>query len=91
MSVKEQPELIINKSNFMSPIQYNILKSLKQYGALTRRQLTIKTRTPRTTIYDNLVKLEKKKYVEKFSRNTGERGRPEVYWKNKEKSNHING
>lgn len=35
----------------------------------------------RTTIYDNLVKLQKKKIVEKFSRSNGKRGRPKIYWK----------
>ena len=35
----------------------------------------------RTTIYDNLKKMEKRKLVERFSRITGKRGRPLVYWK----------
>ena len=35
----------------------------------------------RTTIFDNLVKLQKRKLVEKFSMNNGKRGRPLVYWK----------
>lgn len=38
----------------------------------------------RTTIYDNLVKLQKKKLIEKFSKNNGRRGRPKIYWKLKE-------
>lgn len=35
----------------------------------------------RTTIYDNLVKLEKKGIVEKFSRNNGKVGAPIKMWK----------
>lgn len=35
----------------------------------------------RTTIYDNLEKLEKRKLVERFSRNNGKRGRPKIFWK----------
>lgn len=34
----------------------------------------------RTTIHDNLVKLEKLNIVEKFSRNNGKMGRPPVLW-----------
>ncbi|MCP6718700.1 MAG: hypothetical protein KJI71_00525 [Patescibacteria group bacterium] len=91
MSTKELHEFVIRESNFMSPVQYNILKFLKKYGAQTRRQLVKNLRAPRTTVYDNLIKLQKKKYVEKFSRNDGNRGRPLVYWKYKEQSNDING
>ena len=35
----------------------------------------------RTTIYDNLVKLEKRKLVENFSKSNGKRGRPPTFWK----------
>lgn len=35
----------------------------------------------RTTLYDNLEKLEKRKLVERFSRSNGKRGRPPVHWK----------
>lgn len=38
----------------------------------------------RTTIYDNLTKLIKKKIVEKFSKNNGKRGRPPVFFKLKD-------
>lgn len=36
---------------------------------------------PRTTVFDNLVKLEKMGIVEKYSKNKGYRGRPKEYWK----------
>lgn len=35
----------------------------------------------RTTIYDNLKKLQKLGLVEKNSKNAGNRGRPKEYWK----------
>ena len=35
----------------------------------------------RTTIYDNLIKLQKRKIVEKYSENNGKRGRPLVLWR----------
>lgn len=35
----------------------------------------------RSTIYYNLVKLQKRKLVEKFSKNNGERGRPKIFFK----------
>ncbi|MFO7795993.1 MAG: helix-turn-helix domain-containing protein [Promethearchaeati archaeon] len=72
---------LIEEMEILSPLQFNLIKKLKEEGPLTRRQLVNKLRTPRTTIYDNLVKLQKKKVVEKFSRNNGKRGRPKVYWK----------
>lgn len=47
---------------------------------LTRSNLVEILKTPRTTIYDNLVQLQKEKLVMKFSRNTGIRGRPYIFW-----------
>jgi len=48
-----------------------------------RRKHYIKTEQydKKTTIYDNLVKLQKRRLVEKFSRSNGKRGRSYVYWK----------
>ncbi|MFW5895349.1 MAG: hypothetical protein ACOCT9_01265 [archaeon] len=74
----------INNSNFFTPLQSNLLKVLKNSGPTSRKTLVKKLHTPRTTIYDNLVKLQKQKLVEKFSRNNGERGRPKVFWKLKD-------
>lgn len=70
--------------NFFTPLQSNLLKVLKNSGPLTRKKLVSKLETPRTTIYDNLVKLQKQRLVEKYSRNNGNRGRPKVFWKLKE-------
>jgi predicted ArsR family transcriptional regulator len=66
---------------YLSPIQYNLIKTLKDFGPITRRDLVKELKTPRTTIYDNLVKLQKRRLIEKFSRNDGKRGRPLVFWK----------
>ncbi|MBD3211116.1 MAG: hypothetical protein GF311_00795 [Candidatus Lokiarchaeota archaeon] len=74
-------ENYIEDFEIVSPLQYNLLQILKNEGPLTRKQLVNELNTPRTTIYDNLVKLQKQKVVEKFSRNNGKRGRPKVYWK----------
>lgn len=67
--------------DFLSPIQYNLLKTLDMVGPSTRKDLVKQLYTPRTTIYDNLVKLQKRKLIEKFSRIDGKRGRPLVFWK----------
>ena len=69
---------------FFSPIQNNLIKILSQNGPMTRKDLVNQLHTPRTTIYDNLFKLQKRKKVEKFIRNKGKRGRPLVFWKIKE-------
>ncbi|TXT61842.1 MAG: Sugar-specific transcriptional regulator TrmB [Promethearchaeota archaeon] len=74
-------ENYIEDFEIVTPLQHNLLQILKNEGPLTRKQLVNELNTPRTTIYDNLVKLQKQKVVEKFSRNNGKRGRPKVYWK----------
>ena len=66
---------------YLTPIQYNLIKTLQNGGPYTRKTLVKELKTPRTTIYDNLLKLQKRKYIEKFSRNNGMRGRPLVFWK----------
>ncbi|MHA1913571.1 MAG: hypothetical protein ACW986_02425 [Promethearchaeota archaeon] len=68
---------------FLSPIQSNLLKTLEITGPLTRKDLVNQLKTPRTTIYDNLVQLQKRKLIEKFTRSDGKRGRPLVFWKAK--------
>lgn len=97
---------------YLSILQANLLKALKEKGPMTRDQLckgfgfkkhnvirvdkyllrekgiryeqVYEQYNKRSTIYDNLVKLQKKKLVEKFSRSNGKRGRPKIYWKAKE-------
>ena len=71
----------LESKEFLSPIQNNLIKTLKNVGPLTRRDLVKQLKTPRTTIYDNLIKLQERKVVEKFTRNDRKRGRPLVFWK----------
>lgn len=74
-------EKFTESKDFLSPIQYNLLKTLDNIGPSTRKDLVKHLNTPRTTIYDNLVKLQKRKLIEKFSRTDGKRGRPLVFWR----------
>jgi predicted transcriptional regulator len=77
-------ESFFESEEYLTPIQNNLIKTLQNNGPLTRRELVNHLHTPRTTIYDNLVKLHKLKIIEKFSRNNGKRGRPLIFWKLKE-------
>jgi uncharacterized membrane protein len=70
----------LENEEMFTPLQLNLIKTLKENGASTRRELVNQLKTPRTTIYDNLVKLKKKQLVKKFSRNNNKQGRPKVYW-----------
>jgi len=70
-----------NSMDIVTPTQYNLIKSLKIDGPLTRKDFVNQLNIPRTTIYDNLVKLQKRRVVEKVIRNNGKRGRPLVFWK----------
>ena len=81
MIVSSQIEIISKLEDFLTPIQNNLIKILENDGPLTRRELVKLMETPRTTIYDNLIKLQKQKVVENFSRTNGNRGRPLVLWK----------
>jgi len=74
----------IKTKEYLTPIQYNLIKKLQTIGPSTRKDLVKVLNSPRTTIYDNLLKLQKRKLIEKFTRNNGMRGRPLVFWKLKE-------
>ncbi len=84
MANKTALENYPENKDFLSPIQFNLIKTLRNVGPLTRRDLVKELKIPRTTIYDNLVKLQKRKLIEKFSRNDGKRGRPLIFWKFKD-------
>jgi len=64
-----------------SPLQIKILNTLEKRGALTRSDLIKYLKAPRTTIYDNLTRLQNHNLVRKFSRPTNSRGRPLVFFK----------
>ena len=69
-----------NTNNDLTPIQNRLIEVLRN-GPFTRRDLVKILNTPRTTIYDNLLKLQKRKLIEKFAWNNGMRGRSLVFWK----------
>ena len=73
-----------NSKEYLTPIQSNLINKLRNFGPTTRKDLVKILNSPRTTIYDNLLKLQKRKLIEKFTRNNGMRGRPLVFWKVKE-------
>jgi len=73
-----------NSKGYLTPIQNNLFIKLRNNGPTTRKDLVKILNNPRTTIYDNLLKLQKRKLIEKFTRNNGMRGRPLVFWKVKE-------
>ncbi|MHA1234601.1 MAG: hypothetical protein ACTSQL_05895 [Promethearchaeota archaeon] len=74
---------IISKE-YLTPFRNNLISKLRNFGPTTRKDLVKILNSPRTTIYDNLLKLQKRKLIEKFTRNNGMRGRPLVFWKVKE-------
>lgn len=71
----------LTNNEFFTPLQNNLVRILEKSGPLTRNQLVKQLSTPRTTIYDNLLKLQKRKVLEKYTRSNGKRGRPLVFWK----------
>ena len=66
---------------YLTPIQMKLIETIQRLGPSNRATLVRELKTPRTTIYDNLIKLQKIKIIEKSRDNNGERGRPMVYWK----------
>ena len=81
MANKISLEEEFTSSDLCTPLQNILLKTLEENGPLTRSQLVKQLKTPRTTIYDNLLKLQKRKVLEKYTRSNGQRGRPLVFWK----------
>lgn len=73
-------EIDFISKEYFSPIQYRLIEALQKFGPSNRAFLVKELNTPRTTIYDNLLKLQKRKLIEKSRDNNGERGRPLVYW-----------
>lgn len=61
-----------------------IMDALAINGKLTRDEVVRLTGYPRSTVYDNLVRLEKKGLVERAPFNNFKRGRPKVFWNLKE-------
>jgi len=67
--------------NMFSPLQKELLILLENKGPMTRADLVKSVDYPRTTVYDNLMRLANHNLVRKFSRPTNIRGRPLVFFK----------
>lgn len=77
---------------FLTPIQWRIVKMLEKYPkGLTRGHynergsLMKRLNKARTTIYNNLEKLQEIGIVENYTINDGTEGRPKTYWRLKNK------
>jgi len=77
-----------NNNIFLTVLQWLIVETLKKHpNGLIRGQnyekgsLMKLLKKPRTTVYDNLKKLEKHGIVERITKNDGSKGRPLRYWK----------
>jgi len=73
------------RASQMQPPEYADVKShitdlLRNEGALTRGDITIKTGIPRTTVYDTLMNLLISGVIEKYVERNGRRGRPSVFY-----------
>ena len=58
-----------------------IFAGIQKFGPITRNELMKELGIPRTTLYDNIVKLMINKKIQKFSVGNKKRGRPKVYYK----------
>ena len=65
----------------LSNIQVKIIMLLTKEKELSRKEICYFLAKPRTTIYDNLFKLQKLKLTEKFKVNNNKVGRPIIKWK----------
>lgn len=70
-----------------SPLQKELLHVLEKHGPMTRAELVKNVDSPRTTVYDNLMRLNNYNLIKKFSRPTNSRGRPLVFFKLTEEAN----
>ena len=70
-----------NIITILSPLQLQLVKVLEVNGPMTRNDLVKELKSARTTIYDNLIRLERMKILQKFNNSNGMIGRPLVYWK----------
>jgi len=56
------------------------LENTQNNNGIWRPELAEQLNTPKTTLHDNLIKLQIKKLVEKYETNDGKKGRNRVYW-----------
>jgi len=80
-SIIEQIERELPSWDYLTSLQKDLLTILEKHGPAQRRTFVKLLNTPRTTVYDNLLKLKKRDIVEKFKFNNGKKGAPVIYWK----------
>jgi len=68
-------------STIFSPLQIKLMEILEKNGPMTRTDLVKITKTSRSTLYDNLMRLFNLNCVKKFSRPTNSQGRPLIFFK----------
>ena len=73
----------LSHGTFRPPIDIKefVYKIIQQYGPISRNEIKERFNLPRTTIYDNIVKLMAFKQVRKQIMNNKRRGRPKVYYR----------
>lgn len=64
-----------------SPLQKEMIALLEKNGPMTRKDIVQSVDAPRSTVYDNLMRLQRFNLIKKFSRPTNTRGRPLVFFK----------
>ena len=73
-----------DKKEFQIPCltftQLKIFEVLSHGKSMTKDVLSEESNIPRTTVYENLVKLQSRKLVRNFKRNNGKLGRSLVLW-----------
>lgn len=79
-SIIEQIEERLAPYEYLTSIQKRLLKIMEEHGPTERRTFVKLLNTPRTTVYDNLLKLMNRDIVKKSKSNNGKRGRPISYW-----------
>jgi hypothetical protein len=72
--------LIFTRENLDTELRKEIYRYLMRCGPCRRITLCELTEKSRTTVYDNLRKLQNRHVVTKFERHNNKRGRPKVYW-----------
>ncbi len=65
----------------LSPLQYQITKILENNDPMTRNEIVKDLKSALTTVYDNLIRLERMNILQKFNKRNGMIGRPLVYWR----------
>ncbi len=72
--------IINNKIEDLISIQHTLVMYLLENGAKTRDELLNELKIPKTTLYDNLRKLEIRGIVLRSSKLDGKKGRPPICW-----------